>query len=59
MADGVDHMEQYRRVRQAIADGQATVDALVGFFRERASMEDHYSRSLLKLSKTMSSISRT
>jgi hypothetical protein len=55
----IDNMEQYKRVKQAIADGQATIDTLVAFFRDRAVLEEGYSKSLSKLSKQMAVVDGT
>lgn len=51
-----DPMEEYVRQRSAFQDGQAQVEGLVNFIKERVAMEENYAKSLTKLSKHSLSI---
>ena len=41
----------YERLRRVQADGASVVDALLAFMRERAALEESYSKQLAKLSR--------
>jgi len=49
-------LELFQRHRAAFLDGQAQVEGIVNFVKERISLEENYSKSLLKLSKHTLSI---
>ncbi len=44
--------EIYTRARQMMGESQAAIDALSAFMSQRAALEDSYSKSLAKLSKS-------
>jgi hypothetical protein len=48
---GAEVAAAFKRVSTSLADGQSHIDALVVFLRERAALEDNYSKALSKLSK--------
>ncbi len=52
----VDVLEEFARHRSAFLDGQAQVEGLVTFVKERVAMEESYAKSLSKLSKHSLSI---
>jgi hypothetical protein len=52
-------LELFQRHRAAFLDGQAQVEGLLNFIKERVALEESYSKSLLKLSKHTLSIDGT
>jgi hypothetical protein len=49
-------LELFQRHRAAFLDGQAQVEGILNFIKERVALEETYSKSLLKLSKHTLSI---
>ncbi len=49
-------LEHFQRHRAAFLEGQAQVEALLNFIKDRVAMEESYGKSLLKLSKSSLSI---
>ncbi len=57
MASNDEIASLFTQVRESLNDSQAAVDALSAFFRERATLEDNYSKALARLSKNALNVS--
>lgn len=49
----------YARARQVMSESQTAIDALSQFMSQRAALEDNYSKSLAKLSKSYLAVNGT